>query len=117
MYIDKAARKAELKKALIQWLKSMIAPCVIALIILIGVLVIINYRNAGEEAEIIRVNGWEGEQSEFVLENDQLKFVLDAQTTQFSIEVKSTGKVWYSNPVDAASDPVAQTSERGKQFS
>lgn len=117
MYIDKAARKAELKRALIQWLKSMIAPCIIALIILIGVLVIINYHNAEEEAEIIRVNGWEGEQSEFVLENDQLKFVLDAQTTQFSIEVKSTGKVWYSNPVDAASDPVAQTIERGKLLS
>ena len=117
MYIDKAARKAELKKALIQWLKSMIAPCVIALIILIGVLIIINYRNAEEEAEVIRVNGWEGEQSEFVLENDQLKFVLDTQTTQFSIEVKSTGKVWYSNPVDAASDPVAQTIERGKLLS
>ena len=117
MYIDKAARKAELKKALIQWLKSMIAPCIIALIILIGVLVIINYHNAEEGAEIIRVNGWEGEQSEFVLENDQLKFVLDAQTTQFSIEVKSTGKVWYSNPVDAASDPVAQTIERGKLLS
>ena len=117
MYIDKAARKAELKKALIQWLKSMIAPCVIALIILIGVLIIINYRNAEEEAEVIRVNGWEGEQSEFVLENDQLKFVLDTQTTQFSIEVKSTGKVWYSNPVDAASDPVAQTIERGRLLS
>lgn len=117
MYRDKAARKAELKKALIQWLRSMIAPGIIALVILIGVVIVINYRSTEEEAEVIRVNGWEGEQKEFVLENDRLRFVMDAQTTQFSIEVKSTGKVWYSNPVDAADDPIAKTIERGRLLS
>lgn len=114
MYRDKAARKAELKKALIRQLKSLIWPGIIALVILVGVLVIVNYRDTEEEAEIIRINGWEGEETEIVLENEALKFVMDPGTTQFTVEVKSSGKVWSSNPEDAASDTVAQTSERGR---
>ncbi len=58
MYRDKAARKAELKGALIRQLKNLIAPGIIALIILVGVLVIINYKDEEEEEEVIRVNGW-----------------------------------------------------------
>ena len=114
MYRDKAARKAELKKALILQLKSLIGPGIIALIILIGVLIILNYRDAEEEEEIIRINGWEGEKTELVLENEALKFVMDPTNTHFAVEVKSSGKVWYSNPQDASSDTLALTSEKGK---
>ena len=114
MYRDKEARKAELKRALKQKLKSLIGPGIIALIILAGVLIILNYREEEEEAEIIRINGWEGEDTEIVLENDALKFVMDPTTTQFTIEVKSSGKVWSSNPEGASADTVAQTSEKGK---
>ncbi len=114
MYRDKAARKAELKRALKQRLKSLIGPGIIALIILVGVLVILNYQEEEEESEIIRINGWEGEETEFVLENDALKFVMDPSTTQFTIEVNSSCKVWSSNPEDASEDTVAQTSEKGK---
>lgn len=114
MYRDKAARKAELKKALIRQLKSLIGPGIIALIILIGVLIILNYHDAEEEEEIIRINGWEGEKTELVLENEALKFVMDPTNTHFAVEVKSSGKVWYSNPQDASSDTLALTSEKGK---
>ena len=114
MYRDKAARKAELKKALIRQLKSLIGPGIIALIILISVLIILNYRDAEEEEEIIRINGWEGEKTELVLENEALKFVMDPTNTHFTVEVKSSGKVWYSNPQDASSDTLALTSEKGK---
>ena len=114
MYRDKAARKAELKKALIRQLKSLIGPGIIALIILIGALIILNYRDAEEEEEIIRINGWEGEKTELVLENEALKFVMDPTNTHFAVEVKSSGKVWYSNPQDASSDTLALTSEKGK---
>lgn len=114
MYRDKAARKAELKRALIRQLKSLIGPGIIALIILIGVLIILNYRDAEEEEEIIRINGWEGEKTELVLENEALKFVMDPTNTHFAVEVKSSGKVWYSNPQDASSDTLALTSEKGK---
>lgn len=112
MYRDKAARKAELKKALIRQLKSLIAPGIIALIILIGVLIILNYNEAEEEEEVIRINGWEGEDTELVLENEALKFVMDPSNTHFTLEVKSSGKIWYSNPEDAAADTLALTSER-----
>ena len=44
---------------------------------------------------------------EFKLENDDLLFELDKTTTQFTVTQKSTGKVWYSNPVDAANDTLA----------
>ena len=54
-------------------MKSLIGPGIIALIILIGVLIILNYRDAEEEEEIIRINGWEGEKTELVLENEALK--------------------------------------------
>ena len=44
---------------------------------------------------------------EFKLENDDLIFELDKATTQFTVTQKSTGNVWYSNPVDAANDAVS----------
>ena len=114
MYRDKATRKAEFKKALIRWLKSLITPGIIALVILVLVLVIINYRNVEEEPEIIRVNAWESDITEVVLENEELKFVMDPATTQFTLEVKSTGKVWKSNPDGGANDPLALSSEKGR---
>ena len=98
MYRDKAARKAELKRALIRQLKSLIGPGIVALVILVGVLIILNYRDAEDEEEIIRINGWEGEETELVLENEALKFVMDPTNTHFTIEVKSSGKVLYSKP-------------------
>lgn len=114
MYRDKAARKAELKRALVRQLKGLIAPGIIALIILAGVLFIINYKDAEEEEEVIRLNGWEGESTEIVLENEELRFVMDSDTTQFTLEVKSSGKVWSSNPEGGASDALAQSSEKGR---
>ncbi len=49
-----------------------------------------------------------------MLENEALKFVMDPTNTHFAVEVKSSGKVWYSNPQDASSDTLALTSEKGK---
>lgn len=111
---DKAVRKAEFKAALVSKLKSLALPLILTGIIAIAVLVIINYKNAEEAPEVIRINAWDGGSQDLVLENDQLKFVMDSGSTQFRIEVKSTGKVWYSNPVDGASDPLALTSEKGR---
>lgn len=111
---DKAVRKAEFKAALVSKLKSLIGPLILTGIILIGVLVIINYKNEEEAPEIIRINAWDGDSEELVLENDQLRFVMDSGSTQFRIEVKATGKVWYSNPLDGASDPLALTTEKGR---
>ena len=35
-------------------------------------------------------------------------------TTQFSLEVKDSGKIWYSNPEGGADDPLALTAEKGR---
>ncbi|MCM1026836.1 MAG: DUF5696 domain-containing protein [Roseburia sp.] len=111
---DKAVRKAEIKAAIVGKLKSLAVPLILTGIILIAVIVIINYKSAEEPVEVIRINAWEGGSQDLILENDQLKLVMDAGSTQFRIEVKSTGKVWYSNPLDGASDPLALTAEKGR---
>lgn len=94
-------------------LKSLIAPMILLLIIIAGVLVVALYEEPEEVEEIIKVNGYEGPEEEIVLENDRLKFVMDSTTTQFYVEDKDSGMTWYSNPVDADTDVIAQTTERG----
>ncbi len=111
---EKSVRKAKIKAAVKQQLKSLIFPVILCAIILGGVWFIIHYQGAEEEEEIIRINGYEGSKEPIVVENDQLKLVMDPSTTQFSLEVKSTGKVWYSNPQNASDDPIALSSEKGK---
>ena len=49
---------------------------------------------------------------DFRLESEDLVFELDKATTQFTVTQKSTGKVWYSNPTDAASDPIADAASK-----
>lgn len=46
---------------------------------------------------------------EYKMENDDLVFELDPATTYFTVTQKSTGKVWYSNPTDGATDPNADS--------
>ncbi|MCQ2573623.1 MAG: DUF5696 domain-containing protein [Treponema sp.] len=48
----------------------------------------------------------------YVLENQKLKFEMDPLTTTFTITQKDSGKVWYSNPVDAKNDRLALVKER-----
>jgi len=48
----------------------------------------------------------------YVLENNKLKFEMDTKTTQFSVTQKDTGHVWYSNPIDLDSDPIALAKEK-----
>lgn len=54
---------------------------------------------------------------EYILENDELIFTLDPETTQFTVENKETGKVWYSNPEDSNSDPIALFKEKNNMMS
>lgn len=110
---DKAVRKAEFKAALKRQLKSLIGPSILLLIIVVGVLIIAFYREEEVPEEIIKVNAYEGEEEEIILENDRLKFVMDSTTTQFYVQDKESGMTWYSNPLDADTDMVAQTMERG----
>ena len=41
------------------------------------------------------------------MENDALLFEMDSATSQFKVTEKATGRVYLSNPTDAANDPIA----------
>ncbi len=57
------------------------------------------------------VSYYEGGKDPIVLENDALRFELDPTTTQFKLTEKANGREWLSNPENAASDPVAKSSQ------
>lgn len=68
------------------------------------------FTGCGEEEvqeEQMAVYGYTKDKSEYVLENEYLKFVMDPETTQFTLTEKKTGNVWYSNPPEADADAIA----------
>lgn len=68
-----------------------------------------------EEQEAVPVRNYDAalhEGKEYILENDDLKFEFDPATTQFTLTQKNTGKVWYSNPPEAADDPLANSAAK-----
>lgn len=107
-------RQIERRKALIEYLKSLIFPGILCLIILVGVYVVLNYKGTAEEQPSIETYGYDGGEEPVILENEKLKLTMDPMTTQFSLLVKDTGKVWYSNPQDADADPIALSMEKGQ---
>lgn len=111
---EKMARMKEKNGDMINKLKSLLGPLIILVIIGIGILVIAFWKKPPEEEQVIEIKGYEGQEEEFVLENDDLKFTLDPQTTQFTVTKKSTGRVWYSNPENASNDSVALALEKAK---
>ncbi len=46
------------------------------------------------------------------LENESLLLEMDGETTQFTLTEKKTGRVWRSNPENAASDPIAVSTNK-----
>ena len=111
---DKAVRNSEIRAAIIRQLKSLLAPFIILLIIVGAVLVIALWKEEAEPIEVVRVNGYEGEARTFTLENDKIIFELDSKTTHFTVTVKDSGKVWYSNPESAGADSLATSQEKNK---
>ncbi len=65
-----------------------------------------------EQEENVIVYGYDQDKSEYVMENEYLKFVMDPETTQFTLTEKKTGNVWYSNPPQAAEDSIANKSSK-----
>lgn len=104
----------ERRKAITDTLKSMIFPLVVCLIILAGVFAIVTYENAEKPEEVIPPYAFDGSTDPIVMENDALKFTMDPETTQFELLVKSSGKVWKSNPDNASNDPIALPEEKAK---
>lgn len=95
-------------------IKSLIGPFILFLIIMAGILVTALYQDEPEPVEVIKVNGYEGPEEDIVLENDKLIMRMDSTSTQFSVEVKENGAVWYSNPQDADDDELALKLDKEK---
>ena len=108
---EKSVRAAEMKAAVIKQIKSLIFPMILCAILVAGLLVVLNYKEAEEVKEIIKVNEYDGGKEPIVMENDSLVFTMDPLTTQFTVKVKKTGKIWYSNPEGAEEDPLALATE------
>lgn len=104
---EKKSRQSERSRAIRKKLKSLIFPLIICAVIGAGIFVILNWKPAAEDEAAIRVRGYDGTDQPIVLENDSLKLTMDPLTTQFTLEVKKTGKVWYSNPQDVDDDHIA----------
>lgn len=83
--------------------------------LLLSAAMMFSMAGCGEAEEVdknVEIYGQTPEKSEYVLENEYLKFVMDSETTQFSVEDKRSGKIWYSNPQDLESDSLANISAK-----
>ncbi len=93
-----------------------ILPWAITLILLAALVVFVGIPlYATEETEELNppvISYYEGNADTLIMENDELLFEMDSSTTQFRLTDKQTGKVWLSNPADAASDPIALSANK-----
>ena len=97
-------RKKSLIRRLIPWIIALAA--VAALIIFVFIPMYSGTEKTfGRETDVFYYGG---DGKAITMENEQLLFTMDGSTTQFTLTNKNTGKVWYSNPADRASDPIAK---------
>ncbi len=95
-------------------IKKMAGPLILLALILAGVLVVSFYKPQEEEAQVIATKTYSGDSKTLVLENDDLLFEMDPETTQFTVTDKKNDKVWYSNPPEAEKDPIALKLDKSK---
>ena len=103
----KTKKSNKVMTSILNLVKRWAFPVILCAIIGVGIFYVVNHKDAVEEEEITEVKGYDGDGQPIVLENDALKLTLDTTTTQFQLLVKDSGKIWYSNPVNAANDPMA----------
>lgn len=105
-------KNEERRRRMFQRLRSFAGPALILAVIAAGILVVTFWKDEEEVPRIIDVSKYEGKEDSYVLENESLRLEMDAESTQFRLTVKDTGKVWYSNPQEAAKDPLALDAEK-----
>ena len=110
----KTEKQVERAKRRNEFLKSLIMPVALAAVIGGGIWALVHFGSSGEEEAPIRINAYSGDGKPVVMENDELKFTMDAKTTQFTVEKKDSGKIWYSNPANGGEDPLALTEEKAR---
>ncbi len=97
-------RKKSIIRRLLPWL---IALAALALLIVFVMVPIYSReeRSFGRPASVLY---YEGDGKPLTMENDDLLFEMDGNTTQFTLTNKATGKVWYSNPQGREKDSLAR---------
>ena len=107
--------RTEQRQEVVDFFKSLIAPLIFCAVLAIGLIYIINFVNPETEVEPVIPYGYDGEEDPepLVMESDDLIFTMDQLTTHFTVEQKSTGKVWSSYIENAAQDTRAIPNEKG----
>ena len=86
-------------------------PWIIAVVLIAAAGIVLNkiYTTPGKSfARDTKIIYFEGDGKPLSMENDQLLFEMDGETTQFKVTNKETGKVWYSNPENRENDKIAR---------
>ena len=107
-------KQVERAKRRNEFLRGILIPVAFCGLIAGGIYAAVRLQPGEAAEEPIQINSYTGDGKPVVMENDELLFTMDPKTTQFSVEVKDTGKVWYSNPQKAAQDPLALTDEKAR---
>ena len=106
--------QVERREAIKRGLKDFFTPLIFIGVIALAVFLIFKFQKGDGEEEVIEIRAYSGDEKEIVLQNDDLKLTMDPTTTQFSVKVKKTGKVWYSNAQDTDADGIALNNERDR---
>ena len=93
-------KKKSIIRRLIPWI--IVLAAIAALIKWVFVPIYSQKENTYSEDPVI--HNYDGDGKKMVLENDRLRFELDAATTAFKLTEKASGREWLSNPADAAKD-------------
>ncbi len=107
MKTDKKKNENKKSSVVLGVLLKFLPTIILVGLIVAGILVILNVKPETETEKAIEPYAFDGTEDPIVIDNGELKLTMDPLTTTFTVEVKDTGKIWYSNPVDAANDPVA----------
>ncbi|MBE5800727.1 MAG: hypothetical protein E7319_00370 [Clostridiales bacterium] len=93
---------------LLPWFIALLA--IAALVVFVGIPL---YSETDEvHTDAPTVVSYEGGKEPLIMENDNLLFEMDPATTQFKVTEKASGRVWLSNPENAANDPIAISSNK-----
>ena len=114
---EKSYKAVLIRNTIIDAIKHLAFPVILAAIIFVGVYAVLNYTKPEEKEELVHVDVYEGTQDPIIIENNDLKLTMDPLTTQFTILVKSTGAEWTSSPVGAAENASVLPAERDRLLS
>ena len=105
-------RKKSILRRLIPWLIVLLALAALVVFVFVP----IYSREERSFGRPTSVFYYDGSVKDLKMENSDLAFEMDPDTTQFTVTDKETGRIWRSNPEDAASDAIALSQNKDMLF-